>query len=536
MPKWKTYLLVSGVSLGALLAALLWVAFGPAAPLEISTATTRLTEPLTKSWQVDYAAVIRLRCGLPVPPERNKAVPLLLATWPCGLTAEQAVLLAAELQIEPPPHPPGLRLDAEALRTALNPTPAGSRAPIDPFIAIDAAQQSPWRREQFAPLADLLDAQTQQIDLLHEIAERPAFYAPSTVFLDQEVAPWFDEIEPAALAAPTAAQFLKMRAMLRIGEQDLAAAWQDIRAIYAISEAIPPTGSLRELARSADVRQIAIDATWALLSDDRCDAPLLDEIDSFLVQIPVITGFVDAIDQRERYIALDIGQRICHGDASGAREVYEGSPPVQVEYFLSAPFDRNQLMRTLNQRYDRIVAAMRLPDPLDAYQANYASDFDPWLAQLAVDQRLRGELLASLICSSYTRFPHFVALEQECQTALQLLQVGVALARYRRQQGHYPAQLTEIANDANRLLLTDPYGAEPLRYERTDDGFLLYSRFLNGVDDGGLQSDGSIIGGRYQDRSQRRFAYEAADDCDLAVLIPRPPFRLQQSGEADADE
>ena len=67
-------------------------------------------------------------------------------------------------------------------------------------------------------------------------------------------------------------------------------------------------------------------------------------------------------------------------------------------------------------------------------------------------------------------------------------QTIVAILRYRAERDSYPATLDELVQ-AGYLdaLPDDPFGAGPLSYRRTDDGFLLYSWGENGRDDGGQQ-------------------------------------------------
>jgi len=70
----------------------------------------------------------------------------------------------------------------------------------------------------------------------------------------------------------------------------------------------------------------------------------------------------------------------------------------------------------------------------------------------------------------------------------------MAILRYKGEKGHYPADLGELVKAALLPRLPqDPFGAGPLVYRKTADGFLLYSWGKNLKDDGGrlgTSSDG----------------------------------------------
>jgi hypothetical protein len=61
----------------------------------------------------------------------------------------------------------------------------------------------------------------------------------------------------------------------------------------------------------------------------------------------------------------------------------------------------------------------------------------------------------------------------------------LALAEYHRRHGRYPESLDNLIPDFLPRLPLDYADLQPLRYHRTDDGYLLYSVGLDGVDDGG---------------------------------------------------
>jgi len=72
------------------------------------------------------------------------------------------------------------------------------------------------------------------------------------------------------------------------------------------------------------------------------------------------------------------------------------------------------------------------------------------------------------------------------KTGREALLTVLAVKRYEKEKGRYPASLDELVSAGYlRKLPMDPYSDGPLIYRRTDEGFLLYSFGTNLADDGG---------------------------------------------------
>jgi len=64
----------------------------------------------------------------------------------------------------------------------------------------------------------------------------------------------------------------------------------------------------------------------------------------------------------------------------------------------------------------------------------------------------------------------------------------VAVLRHAAERGNLPESLDELVQRGYLdALPEDPFGAGPLSYRKTSDGFLLYSWGENLTDDGGVQ-------------------------------------------------
>ncbi|MCP4258823.1 MAG: hypothetical protein GY774_15170 [Planctomycetes bacterium] len=65
------------------------------------------------------------------------------------------------------------------------------------------------------------------------------------------------------------------------------------------------------------------------------------------------------------------------------------------------------------------------------------------------------------------------------------LHILVALRRYRNEHGCWPDSLDEIRSHLPVEILLDPFYKDEFAYKLTDEGFTLYSRGENGIDEGG---------------------------------------------------
>jgi hypothetical protein len=83
----------------------------------------------------------------------------------------------------------------------------------------------------------------------------------------------------------------------------------------------------------------------------------------------------------------------------------------------------------------------------------------------------------------------------------------IALKRHRNIHGHWPDSLDQLHSSLPETIMTDPLNDGPISYRSTDDGFVLYSKGPNGIDEGGSYSktsdDWRIWPRRYQKTKQQ---------------------------------
>lgn len=111
----------------------------------------------------------------------------------------------------------------------------------------------------------------------------------------------------------------------------------------------------------------------------------------------------------------------------------------------------------------------------DRVWSQHAYAWHGHLCQLVGD--MNGEDYTPSMKSAYDRY----------LAVLRILRTEYALLQYRDRHGALPDSLSDIPADILRPLPTDPFASDgaPLRYRRTDDGYLVYSVWVDGVDDAG---------------------------------------------------
>ena len=120
--------------------------------------------------------------------------------------------------------------------------------------------------------------------------------------------------------------------------------------------------------------------------------------------------------------------------------------------------------------------------------------------------------------------------EDRSRTLSDLTRVSAALAVHRARNGNYPEQLAELVPGILPEMPLDLYSDEPFIYQRKDDGgYLLYSVFTNGDDDGGTDVHGEIVAGEWVDEPQD----VDWNQSDLVIRVPVPPFRLPEPEDAE---
>jgi len=95
-------------------------------------------------------------------------------------------------------------------------------------------------------------------------------------------------------------------------------------------------------------------------------------------------------------------------------------------------------------------------------------------------------LLTKVMAPALTRVAE---LDLRSRAHLDLARTALALERYRLATTRVPEQLAELVPQYLERVPLDPFDGQPLRYRRTNPGYLLYSIDMDGQDNGGRDRD-----------------------------------------------
>ena len=499
----KKVVRVSLLFIGVLIAFAIFQAIRPPEALVVSPSTTIVMEPLRPDGTPDYGKFVLSKWREGVTPENNGAVPFWKAFWPSDLSPEKQAVIQRELQFTADPTKAPFRIKGRELwdqvrraiveksiddEMGMMSSMDEGASPVDITSMIQGAITSqPWTRAQLPMVADWIDRHAEDYEWLQQAATAERFYSPPALlltdpdasltdaFLDVELTPMRDASE--ALAA---------RIMLRIGEKQYAAAWDDCLTGLRLSDQIPDSGVFSRLIQFA-VRGAMFRAANELLSED-LPKELVNQIIKDLDSFQWNREMAGSIDTFERMAALDL--------AVSTRPSEESSNERSAKQltFYNRFVDRNVTVEHINSFYDESAEALRA--------ANYR---DRQKMLLAFEDRLAAEHEAILLNAAKSIFSRSARAKTLLSTYLYLLTPAIAaastaedrivlderftrlhakLAAYRKEHGEYPDQLAQLAEVAGDTI-NDPVFEGSLKYRRTSDGFLLYSLGSNQQDNDG---------------------------------------------------
>ena len=536
------------------LAWFLYSLFGPNPPIIVSRETTYITEPLGEDGLPDYVAYWVQQASEGVTPENNASVLIWQAIWPADLEEKHWRSFCAALGMQIPSGDESLvPADSKQVRQELT-TWLADRfdKPVElelehweekldgtAYEVVDEARERPWTSEKIPALAHWVKGNERPIDLFVQAAERPRYYSPAPSLYSDRDHGLVTVLLPDIQNIRTAARSLKLRAMQRLGDGQLEEAWKDLRACHRLARLTAQDATLVSQLVAIAVNGITCTGTQQLLAAPGMSERLSEQILVELSNMGSVSDIARSLDQGERLYYLDTMLRVAKGDVSinelvvsySARGLDGG-----LEDLLSRTrIDWNQLLESGNRWYDRFTAAMRLDTRTDRLKEYDRIDRKLHELDGAVKRPLallgslfsryqRGEMVGDfMLAFSLPSLQASSNAQDRSATTSELTRLAAALAVYRARHGEYPDNLAALVPDILPELPLDLYSNKPFHYQRKPDGgYLLYSVFENGVDDGGTHAWENIVNGEWVDEPQD----VDWNKSDLVIRVPVPPFRL----------
>lgn len=444
-------------------------------------ATTRITGPTLPDGSIDYLAAMEEHFSLGVTRENN-AFPLIL----------QALGRDALPRNQPPdgitnrlgmPH---LSEKGDYFVTLDDYCKAQSvPADPDPF---DPKFPMAWNEWQATPVATgWVNANSRPLALIAEATQRSHYFVPFDGGTRPET--MVEILLPHVSPLRDVGRALGTRALIRLNEGDVVGFQADVQTTHRLARLLGQSSTLVE-------RFLAI-----LIETDACRAERMaamsgklspEQLKSLIAQIASreeLRPLVESVDMGERFMILDILQKMAITGPSGAGRVFQhingGRGPLFNIAFRFLPITYEQAMITMNRHYDGGITAMAQPT-----YARRVAALRLWEKQMAdlSSGRPRALLMFTADWPSLMFLPSFEGMlrrQTSAKIEVSLTQVTHALAIFKAERGAYPAKLEELSPISLPNVPDDLFSGKPLIYSRVGDGYLLYSVGANMNDEGG---------------------------------------------------
>ena len=528
--------------------------FGSNPQIIVSKETTVITSPLGEDGLPDYQAYWRDLGREGITFENNGAVLFWRAIWPGRLSHDDELPMSDALGFERVPDstdtlqdPQGKEVReivglwlTERYRAGL--TDEASEVLLrtgNQGIILDQSEEvigraldSPWTSEQIPPLADWVKRNENAIDLLVKASKRPKWWSPSPSLLGNRYEGAVAILLPGAQSLRDSAWALCLRAMWHAGENRRDEAWKNLLACCHLARLGSQGNTIVEQMVAFAIDGIALQRTQVLLQHGEPDAKFSRQVLHDLTALEMPSDLVRAVDQGDRLMIADTILRLAGG--------YEFDPGFGPEEAIGRigilSNDWNVALRDSGEWHDRMTEIVQLPSRSERLSGveKYGSELDAlnnWVSSRAaragtvISRWKRSKVISAIIIVRLMPALDGVLNAQDRnQTLLDLTRTAAALAVYRAEQGEYPETLAELVPGIVAVLPVDLYSGKPFLYERKpDDGYLLYSVFENGTDDGANGYYGEIMGGEWLAKENEEFDYE---NSDMVIRVPMPKFAL----------
>jgi type II secretory pathway pseudopilin PulG len=479
----------------------------------VSPETTYVTGPVDAEGFVDYPAALNDRLADGVPPEKNAKVLIwqCLGPHPEGGTMPMPPEYFRRLGVPSPPEEGDYFVPWEKYFQAhLQPAPGAGATGMEREQwdgRQDRARRWPWKAADEPELADWLRQNEKPLAVAIEATKRPLYYNPLvSTSSDPRSARLIGSLLPSVQRCRSVGDALVCRAMDRAGAGDYDGAWQDLLACQRLGRLVARGATLIENLVGIALVSIATNAEITLLGHGKHSSKQILAWLADLRNLPPMPPLADKLAVGERFMTLDAlmgiaatGPRLLEqlGDAPGSSR-----PPNPVlERLARRSIDFDPAFRNVNRMFDRCAEACRQADRAtrkqefakivaDVQEMKAAAAATGPLGQATMGKATRGEhignLLISLLLPAFEKIQDASDRTEQQQNNLHL---AFALAAYRADTGRYPPRLDDLAPKYLPAIPADVFSGKPLNYRPNDNGYLLYSVGLNGLDEEGRSMD-----------------------------------------------
>ncbi|MBW3543802.1 MAG: hypothetical protein KY476_26435, partial [Planctomycetes bacterium] len=211
----------------------------PAASIHISVETTFVTEPLSEDGCVEFAAALNRQLSRGVTPENNAAVLFYEALGPLPDSVEQPEEFFRLLGMPRPLDEGEYFTDLRSYLEDVAQIAPGDVRWQQIQSSESRAASRPWMTADYPHIARWLALNEKPLALIIKGTERPRYYSPVVPRAGRgRRAALVGVLLPGVQVCRGVARALAARAMLRLGEDHLDAAWEDLRGAHRLARHI----------------------------------------------------------------------------------------------------------------------------------------------------------------------------------------------------------------------------------------------------------------------------------------------------------
>ncbi|MFP4054121.1 MAG: hypothetical protein ACLFV7_09685 [Phycisphaerae bacterium] len=469
----------------------------------VSRETTFIKGPFNSDGTVNYFAYLQKKHSKGVTKAQNAAVPLVRAVGPSIGTKEHVKTIEKKLDLKLPAGGDYfLPLDDYANTNGLD------RRKM--WNLLDETISEPWTAKKHPHIANWLKANAPSLKLARQATERSSYYLPGHAAQDPP--------EMVAMLLPrlgrirSVARALNADAMRKLGAGQPEAASQDFLRVHRLGRRVGTGPTIIERLVGLSIDGMATNGGRALATADKVDTKLLTAHIEALGKLPPLPGMAEAIDEGERFFALDtvmmflrdgISVEKIMAVSSGSETSTKSLPRWLIDY--------DQLLKRFNDMYDRQVAIARADSP--GQRAELAGKFEEdmkalktrvdtayvakQIALAAVSHRdirrkrttqVLGDLLVGILMPALERASD---MHNRQQLTVDVVRVGLAMRLYLAENGRLPAKLTALSPKYLKKVPRDWFTGDSLVYKtgKREGSFIVYSLGMDRIDQDGRGPD-----------------------------------------------
>lgn len=305
-----------------------------------------------------------------------------------------------------------------------------------------------------------------------EASQRPYYQRKLNIDKESE---YFKNVIPNVGGVMRATRLLSQRGKLHFLEGDNEAGLNDLRIMAAIAAHMAREKFLVSQLTSIAVTGILIADIWELDRYYKLTTTELSDLKGILSIAAPSNKLIDSLDSERVYILNKLYEYIYTGEAEELANFASSHTPLAF-YFSDSLLEWHFIND--HALFLSWSAALRELYALPYWKAAPLMDgFDEeWIARAEEGHLIISQLLIAPANNIYK----YVAIT-ETQTLL--AQVGLSLSQYYIDHTQYPQELDSLIPDYLTESPIDPLTGGEFIYSKTNDGYMLYSIGLNGIDD-----------------------------------------------------